>query len=378
MTSAAEMPVRILHVFATFANGGSQVRFSTIAKQLGSQCEHLILAMDGCYDCMAMINGQAPATTLKPPPKRGLLQNLVWFRKLFAQLRPDLVMTYNWGAMECALATALPPSYRHIHLADGFGPEEVDQQLRRRVLFRRLALARSQAVIVPSHILRDIASETWRVPDSRLALIPNGIDCGAFAAPPDTSLVPGLKRSDSTLVVGTVATLRPEKNIGRLIDATAIARESWPDLQLLIVGDGPERPALQAKAEAMGLAGAVHFAGHVPQPQKILGMMDIFSLSSDTEQMPISIIEAMATGLPIASLDVGDVAMMVSPANRPFVVGPRETQVLATAIVRLAEAPDLRRQLGASNRAHVSAHYRLEQMVEAHAALMLRADARPS
>lgn len=370
MASASEPQTDILHVFSTFATGGPQVRFSTLVRHIGARCRHRVLAMDGCYDCMALIDGEAQVETLEPPPRQGLVKNLMWFRKLFSQIGPDLVMTYNWGAIECALATILPPSYRHIHLADGFGPEEVDAQLPRRVLFRRLALSRSQKVIVPSHVLQQIASKTWHVPDSRLALIPNGIDCEAFTGPPDSSLVPDLARTDGTLVVGTVATLRPEKNLGRLIRAFAIAREKRPGLELLIVGDGPERPALQAQADAMGLAAAVHFAGHVPAPQSVLGLMDIFALSSDTEQMPISIIEAMAAGLPIASLDVGDVAFMVSAENRPFVVPSREDDALASAILELAEDPAKRTRLGAANRIHVSEHYRVEQMVSAHAALM--------
>lgn len=371
MAVSDRTPTRVLHIFSTFATGGPQVRFATLARQLGDRCRHRVLAMDGCYDCMALIAGDTPVETLQPPPKQGLAGNLIWFRRLFARERPDLVMTYNWGAIEGALATLLPPSYRHIHLADGFGPEEVDHQIPRRVMFRRLALSRSQAVIVPSHVLQRIARDTWRVPDSRLALIPNGIDCDAFLAPPDPALVPGLARTDETLVVGTVATLRPEKNIGRLLRAFARARQQRPGLKLLVVGDGPERPALQAQAAALSLDVDIHFAGHVAAPQRILGLMDIFALSSDTEQMPISIIEAMAAALPIASLDVGDVANMVSPQNRPLVVAPRDEAPLADAILKLAQDPDLRHALGQANRDHVSAHYRVEQMVQAHAALML-------
>ena len=371
MGPSGPTPTRVLHVFSTFATGGPQVRFAKLAARLGSQFEHRLVAMDGCYDCMPLVAGRAPVTALDAPPRQGLPAMLRWFRRLFAAEQPDLVMTYNWGAIECALATALPPRWRHLHLEDGFGPEEVAGQLGRRVLFRRLALCRSQKVIVPSHVLLRIARETWRLPEHRLALIPNGIDCAAFTGAPDATLVPGLQRTAETVVVGTVATLRPEKNIGRLIRVFAQAREQQPGLQLLIVGDGPSRAELEAEAAALNLGGVVHFAGHVAEPQRVLGLMDLFALSSNTEQMPISIIEAMAAGLPIAGLAVGDVALMVGGGNRELISPPGDEAGLARCLLQLAGDADLRARLGAENRVHVGQHYDEDQMVAAHAALML-------
>ena len=134
------------------------------------------------------------------------------------------------------------------------------------------------------------------------------------------------------MVIGTVAALRAEKNIARLIRALARLPAAAP-ARLVIVGDGPERAALEALAVAEGVGGRVEFAGHCADPAPLYAGFDIFALSSDTEQMPLSVLEAMASGLPVAATDVGDVAAMLDAANRPYVVA-REDGALADALAR--------------------------------------------
>jgi glycosyltransferase involved in cell wall biosynthesis len=115
----------------------------------------------------------------------------------------------------------------------------------------------------------------------------------------------------------------------------------------------------------------VHFPGRIDTPQSVLGLMDVFALSSNTEQMPISILEAMATGLPIAGLAVGDVLNMVAEPNRPFIAPKGDEDGLLRALLALTRDSGLRQGLGEANRAHVRATYGEEQMIAAHGALML-------
>jgi glycosyltransferase involved in cell wall biosynthesis len=136
----------------------------------------------------------------------------------------------------------------------------------------------------------------------------------------------------------------------------------------VIVGDGPERPALQALAENLGVASSTTFAGHLEQTPRAYRGFDVFALSSDTEQMPLSVLEAMAAGLPVAATDVGDVAAMLAEANRPFVSALDDT-ALAAAIKTLLERPELRAALGAANRARAERDYDEATMVRGYAAL---------
>src|SRR5262249_42921321 len=151
------------------------------------------------------------------------------------------------------------------------GPEEREQQLLRRVLFRRLALGgRHTSVVLPSLTLLKIATEQWRLRKASLRYIVNGIDCDRFAVAERHS-PPG-----DPVTIGTVATLRREKNLRRLIEAFAQARHR-ANLELLIVGDGPERGALEEVAKAAGCADHVHFAGATRTPEIHYARMDIFS-----------------------------------------------------------------------------------------------------
>src|SRR5262249_29994503 len=158
------------------------------------------------------------------------------------------------------------------------------------------------------------------------------------------------------LVIGTVAPLRPEKNVGRLIKAFSLARMR-AELRLMIAGAGPERSALEKMSQDMGLGAWVFFVGHVDNPEAVLSEFDIFALSSETEQMPKSLLEAMAMGLPVAAVDVGDVGEMVAPENTPFIVRRGDTQALADAIVQLARLGTTRSPIGLANRARVREKY---------------------
>ncbi|MBV9747374.1 MAG: glycosyltransferase [Acetobacteraceae bacterium] len=350
----------VLHVFPTFDVGGAQARFATLANRLGPRLRHLVVAMDGRYGCRERLDPALdigfPEVEISKGDTRG---NLRRFRAALTAWRPDLLVTSNWGSVEWAIAAAIPPRpVRHLHMEDGFGPEERDRQMPRRVWTRRLVLARSLTV-VPSRNLERIARTVWRLPRGRLRYVPNGVDL-TRAAP---AFVPG-----EGLLVGTVAALRAEKNIERLLRAFALAAEERA-ARLLIVGDGPERAELERLAGELGIAARVRFAGHVPAPAGLVAAMDVFALSSDTEQMPLSLLEAMAAAKPVAATAVGDVADMLAPANRPYAV-ERDDAALAGALSALLDDAALRQVLGDANRARAEAVYSEDAMVEAWAGLL--------
>ncbi len=365
---AETSPPLVLSIFATFAVGGPQVRFAAVANHHDRAFRHAIFAMDGRRDAAARLSPGLDVTFPEIPVRRGaMLANLAGFRQALRALRPDVLVTHNWGSIEWAMANRLLGGVRrHVHIEDGFGPEEAEGQIRRRVLTRRLVLGRGTVVVLPSLNLERIAREIWRLPPARLRYVPNGLDLARFrpdgpAAPLD---VPG-----EGPLVGTVAALRTEKNLARLLRAVRRLRDEGLALRLAIVGEGPERPRLEALAAELGLAGMVRFTGALADPAAAYRAFDAFALSSDTEQMPLSVLEAMATGLPVAATEVGDVPRMLAAENAPFLAA-RDDAALAGALGRLLGAKAAtRRQAGAANRAKAERDYDEQVMFRTYGGL---------
>ena len=365
----AGVPRTVLSVFATFAVGGPQVRFAALANRYGTRYRHLIVAMDGNVACRERLSPSLDVSfPVVPIHKGATIANLRAFRRLLRDWHPDVLVTNNWGSIEWSAAN-MPRIVRHVHIEDGFGPEERDRQIRRRVLIRRLALRRS-TVALPSRTLVQIATETWRLDPRRVHYIPNGIDLARFSDVRDPAVAAAWPGEGP--VVATVAALRAEKNLPRLLRAFATATQAPPaarlPARLVIVGDGPERDGLQALAGSLGIAPRVSFLGHVAEPASLYAGFDLFALSSDTEQMPIAVIEAMAAGLPVAATDVGDVRAMLAEANAPW-VGPRDDTALAASLAALLADAQLRARTGAANRARAMATFEQERMFAAYAAL---------
>jgi glycosyltransferase involved in cell wall biosynthesis len=276
---------------------------------------------------------------------------------------PDVFVTYNWGAIEWAPGSWTLP-IAHIHVEDGFGPDEASRQLRRRVWFRRLALAKSYAVVVPSRTLLSIARDTWKLPAGQVCYIPNGIEAAAYQASGEagTAMRREIDLPSAAQVIGWVGGIRREKNVGRLLRAFA---HTSSDAILVIVGDGPERGAIESEIQTLRIANRVRLMGVRTDIQRLMPAFDVLALSSDTEQMPMVVLEGMAAGLSVASVDVGDVRTMVSPENRRFIVEQSDT-ALAGALSDLLASSELRRSIGSANRLHVAQHFPIDRMISSY------------
>jgi glycosyltransferase involved in cell wall biosynthesis len=357
--SAAKL---ILHVFPSFDVGGAQMRFVDLANNFGNAYRHGVVALDGRHGAAALLS---PSLDIAYPeialPRGGspitILRNAWRTARLLRRLRPGLLVTSNWGTIEWALGAHLAGT-PHLHMEDGFGPEERLRQIPRRVLIRRLALRRCTTTL-PSRTLQQIALGVWRLPPVKLVLVPNGVNLARFTG----GMPPAPWPEDCGPVIGTVAALRPEKNIARLVRAFAQVRASVP-CRLAIVGDGPQRVPLQALAGELGVAESVVFTGHLTKPEQALRNMDVFALSSDTEQMPISLLEAMASGLPVVSTDVGDVRAMLPPEAAPWIT-TLDDKAFARALTDLLNDSTQRSLLGQANRARAETAFDQDLMFAA-------------
>jgi glycosyltransferase involved in cell wall biosynthesis len=356
----------LLHVFSTFNPGGPQIRFVGLANYFGARYRHRIVAMDGATEALSRLDPGLDAKLLPIDVHPGrTLRNVKAFRRHLTKMRPDLLVTSNWGSIEWAIAN-LGQVTPHLHMEDGFGPEEADRQLPRRVWTRRLVL-RHSAVLFPSRTLFTIARDIWQLRPQRLLHVPNGIDCARFDIPGDDALATKYGLARDQPLIGAVGGIRAEKNLFRLLDAFGLVLQSRP-ARLVIVGDGPQREELRAAAAARDLSDRVVFTGACPTPERLLPFFAVSALSSDTEQMPLSILEAMAAARPVASTNVGDVQEMLAEENRPFVV-PRDAARLAEAILALLAEPGKRENIGRANRARAASVYDQRRMFASYGRL---------
>ena len=361
--------MRILHLHSGFDAGGKELRAVRLMNLFGPALSHTVVsAQPGALGAARAVEpGLAvdyptdfPALAGRPTPAR--LQRIAR-----AMAGHDLVLSYNWGAMDAVLAHtlfarafALPPL---VHHEDGFNEDEAERLKPARNWFRRIALGRAAALVVPSERLEAIALGAWAQPRGRVRRIANGIDTAAYAKKARPDALPRVIKRKGEKWLGTLAGLRAVKNLPRLVRAFSFLPEEW---QLVILGDGPERETIRHAAIDLGIGHRVHLAGFVARPAEVVGLLDLFALSSDSEQFPLSVVEAMAAGLAVAAPAVGDIAAMVSPENRPYIVEPGREDLLADALVALAADPPLARAIGAANRLKARTEYDEAAMLAAY------------
>lgn len=359
---------RVLHLHSSFEPGGKERRAVRLMNAFGSQLEHAIVSgVPGAVGAAREVERtvrvtypQFPSLTGWPTPAR--LQRLAQAMKGY-----DLVLTYNWGAIDAVMAhTAfsqafgLPPL---IHHEDGFNADEQDGLKTRRNWYRRIALGRASGLVVPSEALEKIALDAWAQPIGRVKRIANGIDTAAFAKSPRANALPGVIKHQGEVWVGTMAGLRPVKNLPALVRAFA----GLPTYcQLVIVGAGPELDAIRAEAARAGVEHRVHLPGFIANPARYVGLFDVFALSSRSEQFPISLVEAMAAGRPVVAPAVGDIDEMVSAENRALISAPGDETGLAANLETLVLDAGLRDEIGRANQAKARADFDEARMIDAY------------
>lgn len=359
-------PVRILHCHSTFSLGGKEARAVRLMNAFGDAAEHVVLSAmpDRLAARDAIARGikadfptDAPPLTGAPTPLR--LWRLARYMRGF-----DLVLTYNWGAFDAVMARRIFGGPPLIHHEDGFNEDEAVRLNPKRNRYRRLGLKAAYRLVVPSERLEKIARLCWGKGALR---IPNGVPVAAFVRPPEPGAIPGFEREGDEVVVGTVAGLRAVKNLPRLV--RAFSGMTHRPARLVIVGEGPESERIAAEARSTGVAARVLMPGFLAEPARWIGHFDIFALSSDSEQFPISLVEAMAAGLPVVATAVGDVPGIVAEDNKPLIVAPEDEAGFAAALDSLADQPGLRRAIGEANRELAQKCYDEREMIAAYARL---------
>lgn len=379
---------RLLHVFSTFDPGGPEVRTAYFINATQDCFHHYILAMDGRYGALSRIGQDAHVEVLPRPPIvpqdiAGLIspiralavvwrlfRNTLWAGKQIKRVQPDLMLTYNLGAASALLAARISKSCPVIHTETGIPPDEISRPKPARVLLRQLSAKNVSALVVPSQLLERTAQSLFRL-RTPVIRITNGVDTRKLKPADGSAMRQQLGFGPEDFVIGCVGHFRAEKGHVRLFKAILAAE--IPNCKLLLVGDGPLRPMLEKAAADMGIASRVVFAGTVDNVAAHYSAMDLFALASDTEQMPMSLLEAMSCGLPAVCTDVGDCREILGTQLVPAVFALEDINGYAAALRIFRDDEKLRRETGIRNRLRCAEEYDSDRMFSRYRDLYIRA-----
>jgi glycosyltransferase involved in cell wall biosynthesis len=370
--------MRVLHVAAPAAFGGLEQVVSTLAaaQRAGGDEVHVatLSADPGAAAFCGPLARQGITTHLVDAPPRGYWRQHGAIVALGRRIRPDVVHTHGYQADVIAGPAGRRTASAVVTTLHGF----TRGGFRNRCyewLQRRLAHRCDAIIAVSEAIARELAATG--VPDGKLHVIPNVLP------PPGPRLTRKAARralgvGEERWVVGWVGRLSREKGLDLLLDALAL--DPHPEYDLVVMGDGPERDALVAQAEQLGLSDRVTWAGVIPGAERYFAGFDLLVLSSRTEGSPIVLLEAMAAGTPIVATAVGGVTELLTPLTAAL-VPPEDPAALRAAIgaVHADPARARRRALRARDRAARRADpFRwASRYAEAYGAALARRDRGP-
>jgi glycosyltransferase involved in cell wall biosynthesis len=291
---------------------------------------------------------QDAGVTFLPLGRRRKADVWVWARleRYLRRERVDVVHSHKFGSNAWATLIArlagVPVVVAHEHTWSYEG------EPLRRLLDRELIARGADRFIAVSREDRRRMTEVERIDPRRTLFIPNGVTDPAPPSGRDVRAELGI--SPDAPVIGTVCVMRPQKALHVLLRAVAELLPRQPALQVLIAGDGPERPRLEALAGELGVTGAVRFLGARKDVPDILRALDVAVSSSDFEGSPLAVMEYMGAALPVVATTVGGVPDLIEPGIHGLLVARGDHAGLARAIDELLRDPVRRREMG--QRAH--------------------------
>lgn len=279
------------------------------------------------------------------------------------------VLTYNATRRRRSRCLAVHTYHGNV-LQGYFGPAG---SLAVRLIERALARVTHRVVTISPSQRREIVDRFRIAPDARVSVVRLGLDLDAFFEihGTDRAARVGLGLPAESIVFASVGRLAPIKDLGTLLRATAIARQTEPAIRLVIVGDGGERAPLVALADQLHLGDAVRFVGWQYDLPHLYAGVDAVALSSRNEGTPVTLIEAMASARPVVATAVGGVPDVVIDGETGLLAPPGDPAALARQMVRLSRSADDREGMGAAGR-RAACSYRQEYLLEALSQLYRR------
>lgn len=360
--SSDKAPLIVHLVYRLDFGGLETVLVECINRIPRTRYRHAVVCLTGYTDFARKIaQPGVEIYSLNKAPGLGLGTHVVLW-KLLRRLRPTILHTYNLAAVEYAFTAALAGVPVRVHAEHGRDLSDPEGLNQKHNMLRRLLIPFIDMYVPVSRDLQRWLSTAVGVPDAKNLLINNGVDtqqfsCAAPAAAPS---------HDALFVVGTVGRIQDVKNHKGLVEAFLRLRERLPHqrarLRLHIIGDGPLMAALRGQVAAAGLDDCVWLPGARTDVATCMAAFSVFVLPSFAEGTPVTLLEAMASGLPVVASRVGGIPDVIG-TGCGVLVGPSDYDAIAAALAAYCEQPALAALHGAAGRQIVEQRYSVAAML---------------
>lgn len=359
--------MRVLHLISSAGWYGAEnvlVNLAAASRSLGCDAVAGVLRDERNPHVEVAEHAQARGVPAEIFPCSGRLDlgAMSALRRYLVRTKVDVLHTHGYKANFYAARHGATPLVTTCHT----GTEQPEQTISLRVYdsVNRFLLRRADRVVAVSPAIADSLLRQGVAPD-RVATIVNGIDPDRFQVA--RRRWPGVP--EGAKVVGIVGRLIREKGVFVLLQAAATIVAQVPEVRFLFVGDGPERDALRQAAQRAGLGERVLLPGPQMDMPAVYASLDVLAQPSFSEGMPMTILEAMAAGLPLAATSVGAVPALLEPAGCGLLCPPGDAGALSSILLRILQDAELAQRLGEAARAHLREHYSAESMARQYLVL---------
>jgi len=368
---------RVVHILYQFSYGGMEVVLTNMINNMDDKkFEHHIVSLNRySADMQSRLKNNTKIYSVNKQPGKDIM---FYFRlrKLLKELQPDIIHTYNIGAIDAILASFLLKKSACFHSEHGRDISDPEGKNKKYNILRKyLSLLFTKYVVISTE-LRNWLVNCVGVSADKIAVIVNGVDTELFS-PKTANEKNDIKMklfNTNSLLVGTVGRMDPIKNHVFLVAAFFEYLKNNPeaDVKLLLVGDGQCFDEIKAFVNQHNISNNVILSGAMENIHDVMSALDIYVQSSIAEGMPMTILEAMSSGLPVISTDVGGIAEIVEDGENGILVQSADVKELSSAIESLVKDKNKVIQYGVSARSRIVEFFSLKRMCAQYAKLYQR------
>jgi sugar transferase (PEP-CTERM/EpsH1 system associated) len=364
-------PIKIVHVVHSFGVGGLENGVVNLINHLDEHFEHTVLCLSRSGAMAKRLENQRVAVVEMRLPTDKFRFPILKLSRVLRAIGPDIVHTRGWSSVDAISAARVTGIPHVVHGEHGWEAADPQGRNRKRILVRKCLSPLVDRFVTVSDDLKRWLSHVVGISERKITRIHNGVDVHRFSIGQRDAARRLLGLDDAAFVVGTVGRLDPVKDHSSLLHGFQSLAQSEPPACLLVIGGGPMREVIQTEAQRLGIADRVKFLGERGDIPLLLQALDVFALTSVAEGISNTILEAMASGLPVIATRVGGNPELVEHGVTGQMISTRDVSALTEALRSYLSDAELRRVHGANARERVEQHFSLERMAAQYANLYL-------